>query len=273
MKKVAGKQEKLIPFHKLHGAGNDILVVFSKDLPKSNLPNLMRQMAHRQMGIGCDQIVEVKSLDPLAIQIWNGDGTKAEMCANGTRVFLYLAQQKKWMKPSQRALKVSGKSYSFFPTSDSFELSLGEPKVWPDQTLSLEGEAIPYTDVNVGNPHIVIFASDWKKADFSHLSYGPKLETHSRFPAKTNVHFVDGIEGSQKAPLVHVRHWERGAGPTLSCGSGAVAVAAALRQKTGVSKVTVEMNGFLLKVRFEGEHAFLSGPSTLIASGLLVRPR
>ena len=84
-----GRARQGTRFHKLHGAGNDLLVLTSSELPKANKAAFIRRIAHRQLGIGCDQIMEVLSKKPLAIQVWNQDGSKAEMCANGSRTFLF----------------------------------------------------------------------------------------------------------------------------------------------------------------------------------------
>ena len=275
MKKAARKQGKAIPFHKLHGAGNDILVVAAKDLPKNAKAEMIRRIAHRQLGVGSDQVVEILKTKPLSIQIWNGDGTKAEMCANGSRVFLFLASQLGWIPASAKVVdvEISGSHYEAKRAKDSFELCLGSPRVQQPIRIPLAHESVPYWDVNVGNPHAVIFLGEgkdeWKKPkDFSHLTYGAEIEKHKMFPKKTNVHFVLKWKKQGETVKALVKHWERGAGPTLSCGSGAVAVAAALRKKVGGENFEIEMNGFKLKARFEGNKVHLSGPATPIAEGV-----
>lgn len=272
MKKVPTRQGK--PFAKLHGAGNDILVVESKHLPKTAKGAYLKRMAHRQLGVGCDQIVEVLSKKPLSVQIWNGDGTKAEMCANGARVLLFYASQENWFpsKANEIPLKISGKDYVGLRGEGGFEICLGEPNLLGLHPLSLGEDMIPFHEVRVGNPHCVVIVGsgegEWKlPAGFSLSHYGPRIETHPRFPQKTNVEFVREWRATGKTVKAKVDVWERGAGATLSCGSGAVAVAAVLRQMTGLDRVEVRMTEFILRVRFEGGKAFLGGPSALVLRG------
>lgn len=270
MKKASTRQGKPIPFHKLHGAGNDIIVLEAKDLPKTGKARKLREMAHRHTGIGCDQFVEVLSRKPLCVQIWNGDGTKAEMCANGFRVLLFFAAQEGWISRSAKEIPVvvSGKLYLGFKTAQGYEVCLGEPKVEELQHLKLDGEKIPFHEVSVGNPHCVIFlGKEWSPPEFSLHTLGPKIEVHPHFPKKTNVEFIRSLELKGCQAKVRVDVWERGAGATLSCGSGAVAVAAVIQKLTGVARVNVWMTTFTLRIRFEGKRAFLSGPSALVAKG------
>jgi len=274
MKKASSRQGKPIAFHKLHGAGNDIIVVESRNLPQTGKSALLRRMAHRQTGVGCDQFVEVLSFMPLTVQIWNGDGSKAEMCANGLRVLLVLAAKEGWVsaKAKEVPVLVSGKAYLGLKVSGGYEVCLGEPKILGANTLKLGDASIPYFEVNVGNPHAVVLLGKKKgqwpaPVDFDFRLTGAQIENHPDFPHKTNVEFVRSWGASGQSAKAIVDTWERGAGATLSCGSGAVAVAAVLRELKGCSKVEIRMTDFLLKVRFEGRKAFLSGPVAPVAEG------
>jgi diaminopimelate epimerase len=262
-------------FYKLHGAGNDVVVLHSEEMPAAGKAAFVRRVAHRQLGIGCDQVVELLSLRPLAIQIWNQDGTKAEMCANGSRCFLFLAALEKWIPRSAARIKIqiSGKPYEGLrATPGNYELCLGRPEIGEPEILPLGEGAIPFWPVRTGNPHAVILLGtgpgEWKAPkDFSYLDYGPRIEKHPRFPLRTNVEFVHGLKLRGKAAAMAVLAWERGAGATLSCGSGAVAAAALVRKRTGAQRIEVEMTEFRLRVRFEDERAYLSGPCVLVARG------
>lgn len=273
MKKAPARQAKPVPFVKLHGAGNDILVVQSRDLPKRAKAAFLRRMAHRQLGIGCDQLIEVLSLRPLRVQVWNGDGTKAEMCANGSRVFLFLAARNGWLPPGKEIpLEISGRPYVGFRRKDGFELCLGAPKLLGKGSVRLLGQSIPFQEVNVGNPHAVVLVGSgegrWSlPEDYTLAAYGSRVEVHPRFPRKTNVEFVRRWRKLGRRISAEVDVWERGAGATLSCGSGAVAVAAVLREITGITLVSVRMTDFTLRIRFEGDKAYLSGPCALVAEG------
>lgn len=276
MKKGRKGQGIELPFYKIHGAGNDLLVFQSKDLPLSTKAKaaFLRVMAHRRLGVGADQLVEVLSLKPPAIQIWNQDGSRAEMCANGGRSFLALAEREGWIRKQKRvSLVISGRPCVGLRGKHGFELGLDEPEIRGRSVLSVLGEKISYWNVSVGNPHAVIFATggkgNWRPPkEFSHLVYGPLIESHKAFPRKTNVEFVRAIRTRGDEAEARVEVWERGSGPTLSCGSGAVAVARVLREILGVKKARILMNGFALLVRFEAGGAYLGGPVALKAKGV-----
>ena len=261
-------------FFKLHGAGNDLLVLASKDMPKTNKAAFVRRIAHRQLGLGCDQLVELISKKPLAVQIWNQDGSKAEMCANGSRSFLFLAAREQWIDSHAPRvnIRISGAPYEGVRTTPgNYELCLGTPEIGEPEVLALGKERIPFYPVRTGNPHVVVLMTGpgaWKAPKgFDYKSYGPRMETHRRFLGKTNVEFVRKIRVKGHTATVDVQAWERGAGATLSCGSGAVAAAALVRRLKYVGLVKVRMNTFELLIRFEGNRAFISGPCVLVAEG------
>lgn len=267
-----------LPFYKVHGAGNDMLVFSGKNLPLAGRAKTecIRRLAHRNLGVGADQVLEVLSYKPLSIQIWNCDGSRAEMCANGARTFLYLAAQEGWLdkKVARVPLKVSGGKYEGIKRGDTYELSLGTPKILGQNKIKLGKEMIPYWDVNVGNPHAVIFTNGDKSLQawsappyFNYKEYGTQIECNPQFPNKTNVEFVRDWKKKKGYIEVLVEAWERGAGATLSCGSGAVAVATVFHQKFKCDLVKIRMTDFVLEVRFEGDVAHLSGPCEYTAKG------
>lgn len=276
MKKAPARQAQGLSFYKLQGAGNDVIVFFRKDLRRTGKAKaeFLRRMAHRQLGIGTDQFVEVISLRPLKTQIWNADGSTAEMCANGTRSFLFLAAAEGWVdaKESSIPVWVSGREYSANRIRGGYELCLGAAVIGKLEALSLAGQKIPFYPVSTGNPHCVILcgkgAGKWDASeDFSYTGLGPIIERASRFPNRTNVEFVRKISKKGGFTRVEVEAWERGAGATLSCGSGAVAVAAVLKSLNLGKSFTVCMTSFELQIRFEGDQGFLSGPCALVAKG------
>lgn len=276
MKKVTKRASAGLPFFKLQGAGNDVIVFFRKDLRRSGAAKaaFLKQMAHRQLGIGTDQFVEVLSLRPLAVQIWNADGSTAEMCANGTRSFLFLAAAEGWIdkKKKRIEIEVSGRDYSANRITKGYELCLGAAEIGTGERLSVGTGKIPFYPVSTGNPHCVIVCGgaegEWAvPPEFSYTELGPRIETAPRFPKRTNVEFVRSLQVKNGICMVSVEAWERGAGATLSCGSGAVAVAALLRSLGHGSRFVVKMTSFELRIRFEGDQAFLSGPCALVAKG------
>ncbi len=255
-----------VPFYKLHGAGNDILVVESKFLPKKNKSKWIQRFACRQLGLGADQVMEVRKKNPLQFFVWNADGSRAEMCANGSRVLLYLSNRLGWSRKKEIPFSIGKKKYVGYQISKNvFELSLGNPMFEGQETLEASLGKIPFARVIVGNPHAVIFSNELPAFSFREL--GKEIEHHKEFPQRTNVEFIREWKKQGNRIDATVDVWERGAGATLSCGSGAVAVAKVLKEKSGLSHFQIKMNQFVLKVRFEGEEAYLSGPSTLVAIG------
>jgi diaminopimelate epimerase len=188
-----------------------------------------------------DGILEVLGSgdDWVEIRIWNPDGSRAEMSGNGTRIAA------RWHGGNAVTVRVGPREVRARLLDDGLiEQDLGEVRLAPPDEL----EGIRYTAVDVGNPHAVV------EADPSELPrVGPLLETHERFPGRTNVQVARRTGPGE----IEARVWERGAGETASSGSSAVAVAAAL----GLEPATVRFPGGPLHVRFEGRRAFLTGPA------------
>jgi diaminopimelate epimerase len=191
-------------------------------------------------------VIEVFSSgkDWVEIAIWNPDGSRAEMSGNGTRIAA------KWLAAETGAREVTVRVgprevQARMLDDDLVEQDLGEVTVAEPETV----EGIAFTPVDVGNPHAVV---DGDPAELPRI--GPLLETHDRFPRRTNVQVARRVSDDE----IEARVWERGAGETASSGSSAVAVAAAL----GMRHSTVRFPGGALDVRFEGNRAFLTGPAT-----------
>jgi diaminopimelate epimerase len=193
-----------------------------------------------------DGIIEVfaSGEDWVEIAIWNPDGSRAEMSGNGTRIAA------KWLAAETGAREVTVRVgprdvRARMLDDDLVEQDLGEVAVAEPETV----EGITFTAVDVGNPHAVV---EGDPAELPRI--GPLLETHDRFPRRTNVQVARRVSDDE----IEARVWERGAGETASSGSSAVAVAAAL----GMRHSTVRFPGGALDVRFEGNRAFLTGPAT-----------
>ena len=199
----------------------------------------------RTESAGGDGIIEVLASgdDWAEIVIWNPDGSQAEMSGNGTRIAA------KWLAADTGAREVTVRVgpravAARLLEDDLVEQDLGEVEVGKPETV----DGISFTAVDVGNPHAVV---DGDPSDLPRI--GPHLETHERFPRRTNVQVARRVSDDE----IEARVWERGAGETASSGSSAVAVAAAF----GRSRVTVRFPGGPLHVRFEGKRAFLTGPA------------
>ena len=256
---------KKIPFVKMHGAGNDF-VFLSKDQFKGKItPALARTLLDRHFGIGGDQLIYLsagkKGLPRLAF--YNSDGSQAEMCGNGTRAAAaYLRDYKGFRK--NFSFQTQTRRIGIQLIGRTVAVDMGAPAIGGDRVLSVAGKKFSIQRVSMGNPHCVIFVKN--VATFPVREIGPLIENHPLFPKRTNVEFVQVLSRSR----VKARVWERGAGETLACGTGAcaIAVAAARVSKTGRS-VKIDLPGGQLTARWAADnHVYLSGPTAIPYSGV-----
>lgn len=278
-------------FFKVHGLGNDFILV---DLVKQEWPGgedlseSARRLCHRQFGIGADGLVFLHS-SPRAdvfMQIINPDGSEAEMCGNAIRcVAKYLYERggikKEVMHIETRAGVMVPRLVLENGRVAAVRVDMGTPRLErqdipmigpPGQVINeplvLEGQAFHVTAVSMGNPHCVLFVPDVERVDLHGL--GPKLEKHPLFPRKTNVEFVQVLNRGE----VRVRVWERGAGPTLACGTGACAtvVAGVLNNYTD-REVKVHLPGGTLLIEWkEDDHLYMTGPAEEVFCGQIPCP-
>ncbi len=247
-----------LKFWKLTALGNDFVLVDHREERKEKQLSSQqaKAMADRRWGIGCDQLIELlpdgSGLDA-HVKFWNADGSQAEMCGNGLRavgVFLN--------KPVAKVRTVKGEQTLRVESPNWVAVEMGELDVKPPRTMRVGDQEIPAVVVHVGNPHLVLFAQNWTQADVER--WGPELEVHPDFPDRTNVEWVE-VQGPRQ---LRVGIWERGAGATLACGSGACAsAAAAIALQGGKSPVTVELPGGRATVEWlgPGSGAILRGPA------------
>ena len=268
-----------IRFTKMHGLGNDFVVVEAAAVKAVNLAKLAKQICRRREGIGADQLLwlgKSRKAD-LVLRIFNADGGEVEMCGNGLRCAARYARDRRIVKKTWltietlggiRAVKAMGKKM--------FQVNMGVPILkGRDIPVSLSGRVINrpirldgrdarVTCVSMGNPHCVVFVEN--VVDTPVAKIGPQLETHALFPKKTNVEFVQVV----KEDLITVRVWERGAGETLACGSGACAsaVASVLNGLTN-RKLTVQLPGGPLAVNWDRDSGEVSmtGPAEEVFTG------
>jgi len=261
-----------IPFTKAHGAGNDFLLTWLNEAPRENRAAAAIALCERHTGIGADGWLLVapapageKEFDA-AIQLFNSDGSIAEISGNGTRcaaAFLVdagLATGEVRIRTgagvkSLRLLERSGMSFVF-------EMNMGRPR-FPDgdsTTLDLSVGQLQATLVDVGNPQCAVQVNDF---EFDWRSRGAEIERHPRFPNRTNVSFVRRVDEH----TLEVRFFERGAGETMSSGTGSTGAAAAgLRLGLVQSPVTIRTPAGPLELRSEGE-IYLVGPAQIIGGG------
>jgi len=275
-----------ISFLKMQGIGNDFIVLNDLLVPEGAapvlLPKQIRALCDRRFGIGADQIVWMRALHGAKadcfMEIWNQDGTQAEMCGNGIRaVGVLLFEMSQGKKNFFLIETLAGvKTVEVLEEGKAVRVNMGVPVLgegFADGTgevlvLPNREERVRFFEVNVGNPHAVLFVPE--VADLKIEDMGPMIESHPRFPKRTNVEFV---EVSQESPnMLHVRVWERGAGATLACGTGAcAAVVAAIATGRCKDAAAVQLPGGRLKIEWAGpgKPLFMKGPAEKVFQGTI----
>jgi diaminopimelate epimerase len=266
------------PFIKMHGLGNDFVIVDARAEPFAPAATARRRIADRRFGVGCDQLV---ILEParygadLSLRFYNPDGGEAQACGNGTRCAASLVMAETGAE-SLNIRTLGGLLHAEAAGSGTISVDMGEAKTaWRDipltremETLHLELAAGPLHDpvaTGMGNPHATFFVDDLSAIDLGVL--GPKLEHDALFPERANI----GVAQVTGPDRLRLRVWERGTGLTLACGSGACAatVAAARRGLTG-RNVTLDLDGGTLHVAWrEDGHAVMTGPVATAYTGEL----
>jgi len=256
-------------FHKMHGLGNDFVIVDAREDAFQVTPALARAIADRRTGVGCDQLIvlEPSNIADLRMRIWNADGGEVESCGNATRCVVALT--------GATTVETAGGLLEGTNLGSEIEVSIGEPRfAWNEIPLAyaMDTSALPLAwddleqpfAVNVGNPHVVFFVPDARDVPLDAL--GPRIETDPAFPERINVNVATYVHNRLK-----LRTFERGAGETLACGTGACASAvAAIATKRAHSPVRVDMTGGSLMVSWEpGQPIRMRGAATHVFSGEL----
>ncbi|MBI3753788.1 MAG: diaminopimelate epimerase [Deltaproteobacteria bacterium] len=281
-----------MPFTKMHGLGNDFIVVDCRKKKIAGLSRLMKKLSHRQFGIGFDQaliLLPSKKAD-FRMDIYNADGGRVEMCGNGIRCFAKYIWDRKLSKKDVLEIETLAGIIKPKRAGKMVTVDMGEPILEAkDIPVNLNGRIIKYqltfekvadfpslqppasslssfeiTCVSMGNPHCVIFVD--KVKSFPVTQYGPLIENHPLFPKRTNVEFVEVVSKKE----LNMRVWERGSGETLACGTGAcaAAVAANLNGLAG-RKVVIHLAGGDLKLAWseKDNHVYMTGPAAEVFEG------
>jgi diaminopimelate epimerase len=273
-----------IEFTKMHGLGNDFMVIDLVTQRFHMTPALIRQLSDRHFGIGFDQMLIVEPPDQPDVdfryRIFNADGSEVEQCGNGVRCFARFVHERRLTKKSK--IRVSTSSGIVEPEINSegwVRVNMGQPRVEPaeipfitDQTavsyqVQAAGQMVELDVVNMGNPHAVIVVPDVQTADVATL--GPALESHERFPRRVNVGFMQVMSRRH----VRLRVFERGTGETLACGTGAcAAVVSGIRRGLldAGQDIRVELAGGPLSIRWQaGDVVWMTGPTANVFEGTI----
>ena len=259
-------------FTKMHGAGNDFVVLDFTEKTFSLSREVLRKIADRHLGVGCDQILVVEK--PRAAgtdfryRIFNADGGEVEQCGNGARCFVKFVHGKKLT--GKREIRVETLSGTIVPKlEDDGEVSvdMGSPRIESlSEVIDLGKEKVEAAILSMGNPHAVQFVTDVEAAPVT--TQGPLLEHHPRFPNRVNAGYAQVLDRHRVA----LRVWERGAGETLSCGTGAcAAVVAGISRQLLDSPVRVQTRGGTLTIRWAGgdNAVWMKGPAETVYEGTL----
>jgi diaminopimelate epimerase len=272
-----------LEFTKMHGAGNDFVVLdgIAQELPP--LQPLSHRISDRHLGIGADQILvlrESKDAD-FRMEIYNADGSQVEMCANGIRaLYKFLRDHGYTQQDEIRVETLSGIVRPRWAGNDNVRVDMGRPVLAPakiptklgsgdgpllDCPLEVDGERLLVSSVSMGNPHAVIVVDDVDTYPVERL--GPQIENHDVFPNRVNVEFIQIASRGR----IRQRTWERGTGETLACGSGACAVGVVSMLRGAVDrKVAIELRGGELTIEWANDDGsvFMTGPAAEVFTGL-----
>jgi diaminopimelate epimerase len=245
---------------KMHGARNDFVIADGRTEPLNDAPSFARWACDRRAGIGADGfiVLEPSGIADVRMRTINADGTEAEMCGNGVRCAA------RWLDEAGAGDRIAFETDAGIIRTEIVarepdylvRVAMGRPRVREISLSGLRGAAF----VDVGNPHVVMFHASVEKIDLESLAEA--LQNDSLFPAGTNVH-VAAVSGER---FLRVRHWERGVGLTMACGTGAVACAAvAIERRMATSPVEVVVPGGRLVVEWNGSgDAHLIGPAVRV---------
>jgi len=280
----------VLQFSKYQGLGNDFLMLDGRDAPSTDFcfaltPERIQRLCDRRFGVGADGVI--LALPPreggeLRMRIFNADGTEPEMCGNGIRCLArFLADSDGDLPGRQWQIEtLAGPIVPLLEEGGTIRVDMGIPLLEPEAVpttlsvgpaglpqgeLEVAGERLAVAAAGMGNPHVVIPVADVAAVDLDRL--GAALEVHPAFPAKTNVHFVQALSPTH---LV-MRVWERGAGPTLACGTGACATLVAChRLGLAERRARLDLPGGPLEIAWDGDsgHLFMTGPAEAVFDGV-----
>jgi diaminopimelate epimerase len=268
----------------MHGLGNDFIILDNRRGRIRNLKKLAVKLCDRRFGIGSDQLIVLRNSRKADFRMLtiNADGSEVEMCGNGIRCLAKYIWDNKLKRSKVLAIETLAGVMKPERSGNQIKVDMGGPVLEPEEIpirklsatrqvsqiinypLLVDGTSLKITCVSMGNPHAVIVTRNVDKAPVE--TAGPAIENHRLFPKRTNVEFIQ-IESRKK---IRMRVWERGAGETLACGTGAsaAAVASSLLGLTDRS-VTIQLPGGKLKIHWskKDNHVYMTGPAVTVFEG------
>ena len=253
-----------LAFTKMEGLGNDFVVVDATRAPFTLAPSQIRALADRRFGVGCDQVLVVEPATQAGAdfryRIFNADGGEVEQCGNGARCFVVFVRDRGLT--DRHEIRVETAGGLIVPTlcnDGEVEVDMGAPRFDPDdipfvgglravaEPLDVDGEIVSISALSMGNPHAVQVVDDVDRAPVA--TQGPRIERHPRFPQRVNAGYMQIVDRAN----IRLRVYERGAGETLACGTGAcAAVVAGIRRGLLDDDVQVETRGGVLTIGWKG---------------------
>lgn len=260
-----------LKFCKMHGLGNDFIVIdgVSQQVNVDALP--IAQLANRHLGVGFDQLllIEKTSTADFACRIFNSDGSEAEQCGNGMRCVARFVREHKLADKNvltiQTKAGVTEVDVSHF---DKIKVNMGQPSFESNVALNIADQALALSVLSMGNPHAILQVSSLHHFPISEL--GHQVSTHDMFPHGVNVGFMEIVNSSN----IRLRTYERGAGDTLACGSNScAAVVAGIQNKLLDNRVKVDLALGSLWIEWagEGQPVFMTGPAEKVFDGVITK--
>ncbi len=268
-------------FSKMHGLGNDFIVIDGISQTVRLTPEKIRQLSDRHFGIGCDQLLLVEHPESpemdFRYRIFNCDGSEVENCGNGARCFAVFVRERRLTGKNIIKVETAGGNLELTVASNGdVSVNMGIPRLVPDEIpfiadsqaatywLTVGDQAVEISAVSMGNPHAVTLVDDVKITPVEIL--GPLIEYHPRFPQRVNVGFMQIISPAE----INLRVFERSAGETLACGTGACAAVVAGRLRKLLNEfVTINLPGGSLHISWAGagHPVIMTGPATTVFHG------
>ena len=270
-----------LAFTKMQGLGNDFVVIDATRRAFTLSPAQIRRLADRRFGVGCDQVLVVEPARrpdaDFRYRIFNADGGEVEQCGNGARCFVVFVREHGLSRKRSLAVETAaGLIHPRLEDDGSVTVDMGLPRFEPDRVpilqgtggigepLDVDGAIVDISALSMGNPHAVQVVADVDAAPVG--TQGPCIERHARFPERVNAGYMQVVDRA----TIRLRVWERGAGETPACGTGAcAAVVAGIRRGLLDSRVKVHTRGGTLTIAWEGDGrpVMMTGPATTVFEG------